>query len=190
MKKHFTHLLPEQRQYHSEALRLYTAIAKHGAPQLATEIAFGADLPLEPSVAEKSAWVRHVIAMLEKHFDESAIKAIRMDCRCDHGMAERMQWVGRLYRECGDIETFAAREQAREAGLSVRDGVLHLQFPFCPCPMLEGVERLASKTWCQCTCGYSRDLFEHVLGCKVEVELLKSVKLGDDVCLMSIVPKP
>lgn len=177
MKKHFTNLLPEQRQYHPEALRLYAAIAKHGAPQLATEIAFGADLPPEPSVAEKSAWVRHVIAMLEKHFDESVIKAIRME------------WVGRLYRESGDIETFAARKQAREAGLSVRDGVLHLQFPFCPCPMLEGVERLASKTWCQCTCGYSRDLFEHVLGCKVEVELLKSVKLGDDICLMSIVPK-
>ncbi|MFZ5940087.1 MAG: DUF6144 family protein, partial [Bacteroidota bacterium] len=36
--------------------------------------------------------------------------------------------------------------------------------------------------------GYSKVLFEKAFGCEVEVELLRSVKAGDDQCLMKIVP--
>ncbi|HEX2919655.1 MAG TPA: DUF6144 family protein, partial [Bacteroidales bacterium] len=63
-----------------------------------------------------------------------------------------------------------------------------LMFPFCPCPMLAEVEHLESKTWCQCTTGYSKVLFEKAFGCNVDVELLKSVKAGDGICLMKIAP--
>jgi predicted hydrocarbon binding protein len=55
--------------------------------------------------------------------------------------------------------------------------------------MLADVERLETKTWCQCTTGYSKVLFEKAFGCKVDVELLKSVKAGDEVCLMKIIPQ-
>ena len=41
---------------------------------------------------------------------------------------------------------------------------------------------------CQCTTGYSKVLFEKAFGCDVDVELLKSIKCGDDICLMRIVP--
>ena len=186
-KKHFTVL---QSMRHPEARRLHDSISKHGAPQLADAIAYGVELPLVPTVAQKNAWVHFVVAELEKHFDGAAIKAIRMDCQCNLGMTERKEWLHRLWREYGSIDAMAADQQAREAGLYVENGSLYLKFTFCPCPMLEGVERLENKTWCQCTCGYSRDLFEYVFGCKVEVELLKSVKMGDDICLMEIAPKP
>lgn len=33
------------------------------------------------------------------------------------------------------------------------------------------------------------DLFEKAFGCEVEVDLLKSIKVGDEICLMKIVPK-
>ena len=73
-------------------------------------------------------------------------------------------------------------------GLSYIDSELYLQFPFCPCPMLAEVDKLDSKTWCQCTTGYSKVLFEKVFCCEVNVELLKSVKMGDNICLMKIMP--
>ncbi|NTW26506.1 MAG: hypothetical protein HGA37_17545, partial [Lentimicrobium sp.] len=58
--------------------------------------------------------------------------------------------------------------------------------PFCPCPMLSEVDKLDTLTWCQCTTGYSKVLFEKAFNCKVEVELLKSIKMGDEICLMKI----
>jgi hypothetical protein len=54
--------------------------------------------------------------------------------------------------------------------------------------MLAEVVKLDSITWCQCTTGYSKVLFEQAFGCPVDVTLLKSVKMGDDVCLMKIEP--
>lgn len=50
------------------------------------------------------------------------------------------------------------------------------------------MDKLDTDTWCQCTTGYSKVLFEKAFGCEVVVELLKSVKMGDDICLMKIIP--
>ena len=55
-------------------------------------------------------------------------------------------------------------------------------------PMLAGVDKLDTYTWCQCTTGYSKVLFEQAFGCEVDVELLKSIKVGDERCLMKIIP--
>ena len=74
-----------------------------------------------------------------------------------------------------------------EAGLFCKDGELFLQFDFCPCPMLSEVDKLETNTWCQCTTGYSKVLFEKAFNCDIDVELLKSIKMGDDICLMKII---
>ena len=66
-------------------------------------------------------------------------------------------------------------------------GELFLQFHYCPCPMLAEVDRLETNTWCQCTTGYSKILFERAFACKADVELLKSIKMGDSICLMKII---
>ena len=87
-----------------------------------------------------------------------------------------------------NIEEFTNLEKAKAAGLFCKGGELFLQFDFCPCPMLAEVERLETAAWCQCTTGYSKVLFEQAFACKVDVELLKSIKMGDSVCLMKITP--
>ena len=55
--------------------------------------------------------------------------------------------------------------------------------------MLADVDKLDTDTWCQCTTGYSKVLFEKAFGCEVVVELLKSIKMGDNICLMKIIPR-
>lgn len=86
------------------------------------------------------------------------------------------------------MEEFANSEKAKAGGLFFKEGILYLQFLFCPCPMLAEVDKLETKTWCQCTTGYSKVLFEKAFGCEVDVHLLKSIKAGDDICLMKIIP--
>ncbi|HNW51082.1 MAG TPA: DUF6144 family protein [Prolixibacteraceae bacterium] len=137
---------------------------------------------------DNPAWVKNSMKRLETSFDAGAVKKIRMNCQCGYGMDEKLALVKGLMASATSLEEFANNDQAHAAGLFCQDGELYLQFYFCPCPMLAEVDRLETNSWCQCTTGYSKVLFEKAFGCKVGVELLKSVKMGDDICLMKIIP--
>lgn len=137
---------------------------------------------------DNRTWVKNTMKRLEDNFDASTIKKIRMNCQCGYGMDEKSALLNELIELSSSLEEFTSHEKAKAAGLSFQNGELYLQFPFCPCPMLADVEKLETNTWCQCTTGYSKVIFEKAFGCKVDVELLKSVKMGDDICLMKIIP--
>ncbi len=134
-------------------------------------------------------WVKNTKKRLEKHFDVQTVKKIRMNCQCGYAMDEKLSLVKELMSSSSNLEEFASQDKAKAAGLSYEKGELYLQFPFCPCPMLAKVDKLETNTWCQCTTGYSKVLFEKAFGCEVDVELLKSIKMGDDLCLMKIIPR-
>jgi predicted hydrocarbon binding protein len=137
---------------------------------------------------DNPTWVKNTMKRLDEAFDASTVKKIRMNCQCGYAMDEKLALVKELMAMSSGLEEFASHEKAKAAGLSFSNGGLFLMFPFCPCPMLADVENLETKTWCQCTTGYSKVLFEKAFGCEVDVELLKSVKMGDDICLMKITP--
>jgi hypothetical protein len=142
----------------------------------------------EASAEDNASWVKSTMRRLENRFDKSALTQIRMSCQCGYGMHEKLALVRELMVGATTLEEFADNEKANAAGLFISDGELFLQFPFCPCPMLADVDTLETDTWCQCTTGYSKVLFENAFQCETAVTLLKSVKMGDDVCLMKISP--
>lgn len=166
---------------------IWEAVRAESDGGTAKEIVYG---PCGDSRREdNAAWVKSAMRRLEREFDPDTAKRIRMNCQCGYGMDDKLALLNELMASAASIEELAASDRARSAGLSCEGGELYLQFWFCPCPMLAEVERLETKTWCQCTTGYSKVLFEKAFGCEVDVELLKSIKTGDDICLMKIVPR-
>lgn len=164
---------------------IFKAVKEVANESTAKEIVYGDQ---EHYIAtENPVWVKSTMQRLEKCFDRPTLKKIRMNCQCGYGMDEKLSFVKSLVGSSSSLEEFASQERAKAAGLSCIDGVLYLQFSFCPCPILAEVDRLDSDTWCQCTAGYSKVLFEKAFGCEVSVELLKSIKMGHDLCLMKIV---
>lgn len=163
---------------------IYESVKAESNAEIAHEVVYGKDRS-EP--AEKDPdWVKSAMRRLENNFDQGIVKKIRMNCQCGYGMDEKLALVKELKSAASTVEEFTNSEKARAAGLFCKDGELYLQFGFCPCPMLAQVERLETDTWCQCTTGYSKVLFEKAFACNVDVELLKSIKMGDEVCLMKI----
>ncbi|HCP14685.1 MAG TPA: hypothetical protein DIT32_02730 [Peptococcaceae bacterium] len=165
---------------------IFDAVKNHSDSDTAKEIVYG----IHPSaVCEDNAhWVKSTMARLENKFDQEQVKQIRMNCQCGYKMDEKLALVKGLMSTASNLEEFANSDQARAAGLYCEDGTLYLQFTDCPCPMVADVDKFETNTWCQCTTGYSQVLFEKAFGCKVDVELLKSIKMGDDRCLMKILP--
>lgn len=160
------------------------AIANASNQETAENIVFGKSN--EFSSEDNPTWVKNTMKRLEDQFDENSAIQIRMSCQCGYGMDEKLIFLKELIASSSSLDEFANNERAKAAGLSFSNGELFLQFPFCPCPMLADVDKLDAKTWCQCTTGYSRVLFEKAFNCSVDVELIKSVKMGDDICLMKI----
>ncbi|GAK58219.1 hypothetical protein U27_05192 [Candidatus Vecturithrix granuli] len=166
---------------------IFDAVKAVSNEETAATIVYG-DHELSSS-EDNATWVKSTMTRLENHFDQATVKQIRMNCQCGYGMDEKLELVKTLIASSSNLEEFANQDKAKAAGLSYRNGELYLQFPFCPCPMLADVEKLETNTWCQCTTGYSKVLFEKAFGCEVDVELLQSVKMGDKVCLMKIIPR-
>lgn len=137
---------------------------------------------------DNPTWVKNTMKRLEDTFDASSIKKIRMNCQCGYAMDEKLSLLNELKKISSSLKEFASHDKAKVAGISYKDGELFLQFSYCPCPMLAQVDKLETNSWCQCTTGYSKVVFEKAFDCEVDVELLKSVKMGDDICLMKIIP--
>lgn len=165
---------------------IYEAVRIVSDDATAKEVVYGDGEDAEKK--ENAVWVDAAMERLEKKFDPETPKQIRMHCQCGYGMDEKLALLQDLIASSTNMEEFANSEKARAAGLFYQNGELFLQFFFCPCPMVAEIERLKTNTWCQCTTGYSKTLFQKAFHCEVDVELLKSIKTGDDICLMKIIP--
>lgn len=166
---------------------IYEVVKNESNEESAREVVYGKE---ENSKTEGDAiWVNSTMKRLESKFDKVTIKKIRMNCQCGYGMDKKIELVKELMELSSSLEEFGNLQKAKDAGLFYENGNLYLQFNFCPCPMLADVDRLDSDVWCQCTTGYSKVLFEKAFQCRVDVELLKSIKMGDERCLMKIIPR-
>lgn len=165
---------------------IFEAVRKHSNAETAGEIVYGKN---DGAKGETDAdWVKSTMRRLEDKFDRAAVEQIRMGCQCGYAMEEKLALLNALKAAASNPREFAGSDQAKAAGLSCENGKLFLRFLSCPCPMLADVDRLETKTWCRCTAGYSKVPFEKAFRCPVDVELLKSIKAGDDICLMKIIP--
>lgn len=165
---------------------LFEAVKNQSNSQTAKQIVFGPGC--EQAKEDDADWVQSTMRRLEGGFDADTTKRIRMNCQCGYGMEEKLAFLKELISVCPDFNRFADSDKAKAAGLFYENGALFLKFTFCPCPMLADVDRLETYSWCQCSAGYSKTLFEKAFGFEIDVELLKSIKKGDDICLMKIVP--
>nr|WP_304943337.1 DUF6144 family protein [Vallitalea guaymasensis] len=173
----------------NEVKKLIDNIRKYSSSDVAHKIALGIDLPVNPTPIEKSEWVRYISTELEKHFDEKTIKKIRMGCYCTENgkLEESKTFIKKVYDNSVSMTDFVNKMNEYQAGWYIKDGNLHTKYYSCPCPMLEAVSSLPTKTWCYCTVGYNKEIFEYVFNCEVDIELLESIKMGDNQCLMKII---
>lgn len=166
---------------------IFEGVKNFSDTETAKNIVYGVDGSAENE--NNPQWVKSTMSRLESQFNREEIKEIRINCQCGYGMDEKLSLVEELMAGASSLETFVNSEKAKAAGLFCVEGELYLQFYFCPCPILEEVDKLETNTWCQCTTGYSKVLFERAFNCEVDVVLLKSIKMGDSTCLMKIILK-
>ena len=133
------------------------------------------------------SWAESICADLEKEFDEHTIKLIRMSCACGPAACKQNS-LKKIYLSSVDLDDFAGKVNKLNQGFTIqhKDGDLFIIYPQCYCSCVKRIDKSISKSWCYCTLGYTKKLFEHVLDSAVEVELIESIKTGGNVCKVKI----
>lgn len=139
----------------------------------------------------KFKWANDVCEYLESNFSGDMIKNIRMGCSCSPS-PKYTEAVKKLYMSAADMDDFCAKYNAEYDGKhSVwhEGATIFFSYPCCYCDCVKRVGENISKTWCLCTLGYIKKLFDYVLDCDVNAELIESVKTGGSRCVMKLTAK-
>ena len=180
---------------HPEAYKLFKNIEKFSCTKTAENIAFGMDFPACASKQQCAEWVKYISSGLEENFDEPTIKKIRQSCYCRDGgnLEENKRGLKEIYADSKNIYDFVEKVNkyvekisGQNAGWYIQNGYLFTKYFDCSCPMLDSIEILPTKTWCHCTAGLCKEIFDAVFSFEVDAEIIESLKMGDKHCLIKI----
>lgn len=138
-------------------------------------------------------WITTIIGALDKHTDEKARLSILEECgRACFGPNKRHAQKAHLAAAKGaaldEVLAILNSEKVGGGHLALgEDGRTILgRYDRCYCPLAREAGAALSPTFCECTCGWAKALFETVLGRPVEVELLETVRRGGSSCRFQV----
>jgi len=143
-------------------------------------------------------WLKRFFDVFDQTLDEGTRKKLMML----NGKTCYRDWIKETKQEIKPLvfEEWAKRVAAGapRSDLKVEGNVIHYQYngsaetggaigeSICLCPMAEGKPAGLSPTYCYCSLGYVKEIFELKFNRKVEVELVDSVLKGAKRCQFKI----
>ncbi len=138
---------------------------------------------------QRARSIQGMMAVLDREVDEETGRAIMEACGRTCISAGTVAKARRLHREANDLDDLLCRlnEAHIGGGQLRREGdVIFAAYEGCYCGSVSHTRESISATYCRCSCGWFRELFETLLERPVEVELLSSIVQGHDRCEFAI----
>jgi hypothetical protein len=132
------------------------------------------------SQAEKSNWVRNMIPRLEKMVGEKASIKIMESCgRKCCGPTTRKN-AQKMMRDSESVEQFIAKLNEKGIGggrlIITEEGDIAGGYDYCYCGLVKHTtEPFPTMTYCQCSVGWYKGLFEAALEQPLEIQLIQSL---------------
>jgi predicted ArsR family transcriptional regulator len=133
-------------------------------------------------------WISSLIGGLDKHVDEETRAVILEQCgrRCQS--QSFIKKVKGIYEKSNNIAEFLDRLGKVYKHLHREGEKTYLVYPRCYCPQVNRIPKGGlSGTYCNCSRGWAKALFEGALGRPVEVIREKSIINGDNECRFRVV---
>jgi hypothetical protein len=134
---------------------------------------------------QKAHSIQAMMEALDRQVSAEACGEIMEACgrRCIG--ASTLQKARSLQQEARHLDDLLDRLNSAHIGGGHlrREGQLILGvYDRCYCGSVSQARQPISATYCRCSCGWYRQLFETLLGCPVQVDLLGSILQGDESC--------
>jgi predicted hydrocarbon binding protein len=138
---------------------------------------------------QRARCIRGMMEALDQAVDEPTRQAIMQACGRQCISTNTLNKARKLSKAAPDLDDLLAQlNQAHIGGghLHREGGVIHAAYDRCYCGSVSHAKEPLSPTYCQCSCGWYRQLFETLLERSVTVELVSSIIQGDESCRFKI----
>ncbi len=154
-------------------------------PAVAEEKAAAPANPCAGAMAYARHWVKDLIDQADGQLTEDQRKAL-LEARgrscAKSGAARRAAaFKGNLDGWMAELQKHMGPDAARRAG-----DVVTVTYPKCFCPLVADLEEPLSKSYCFCSAGWLKEVYETVSGGPVSVEILETVKRGGQRCRFEV----
>jgi predicted Zn-ribbon and HTH transcriptional regulator len=132
-------------------------------------------------------WITSLIDSLDKSIDEKTRVEIFEQCgrRCQS--QSFVKKTRKIRQQSKSDNEFIEKLSQVYKHLHREGDSIYITYPRCYCSFVNKIPpRELSKTWCNCSRGWAKELFEGALDRSVEVVLEKSIVRGDDQCRFRI----
>lgn len=130
-------------------------------------------------------WVKNLIDSIDAHLDEETKIRVMESCgrACARGGAvdAAKACQGDLDKMLSTLKRWVGKENVRKDG-----NVVHVVYDKCLCHLVAGGPPRLPDTYCYCSRGWLKEMFELVVGKPVDVDLTESIKRGGQKCRFTI----
>lgn len=143
-------------------------------------------------------WVKRFFDIIDQMLDEKTRKRLM----AANGRACYREWIRDTKKEIKQVDfkkwAETASKNIKQEGFKIEGNVIYFQFNssaetggpspenVCLCPMVESKPESLSSTFCYCSVGYVKEMYELKFGSNVDVELIDSVLKGGKRCKFKI----
>lgn len=138
-------------------------------------------------------WINSIlkeVAKLKKLESAKILEECGRICGKSHGLPELSQEIRNQVENKSDLEglfnLYKKNCYNNSPRLQKKGNVIHLEYHECGCPIVKE-RKIIDPVFCNCTVGYTKERFETLFNCPVQVELLGSIIQGDDKCIQRII---
>ena len=133
-------------------------------------------------------WITCLMDGLDKHVDEETKAVILEQCGRQCQSQSFVEKARRIYKKSRNVEEFLNAFSEVYRNLQVEGNNVYIVYPRCYCSFVNKIPLgTLSATYCNCSRGWAKELFEKVLGRSVEVVMEESIVNGDEQCKFKIV---
>ena len=133
-------------------------------------------------------WITCLMDGLDKHVDEETKAVILEQCGRQCQSQSFVEKARRIYKKSQNVEEFLNAFSEVYKNLQVNGNDIYIVYPRCYCSFVNKIPSgTLSATYCNCSRGWAKELFEKVLGRSVEVVMEESIVNGDQQCKFRIV---
>ena len=149
-----------------------------------------ASTPSDKKVEFMHGWVQRLMENMDAQLDEETRLKLMESCGracCRQSWGERSAsgpQPGDLEKLLARLKGFAGEDSIDRKGNTIR--FTSTRGGRCLCPLVQSAPQEISATYCHCSTGYVKEMFERAVGKTVDVQLLESVKRGGTQCTWSI----
>jgi len=133
-------------------------------------------------MAFQHRWIKNVLEGLDTEVDEKTRIKILENCGRKCAPQSLIKKAQTLKKQSETTEEFLKKLSKAWKHLKIEDGHVYVEYEKCYCPLVRAYKGELSKSFCNCSRGWIRQVLESALGKPVDVEIERTVKQGASSC--------